>query len=87
MEVANKATPLPPYDGSRESVRKFLELMLNDPNIPDDVVIAAWPRPGMPGHQEFLASQPQLRTGPELPAGRRHRFAPATPTTPCCIIW
>jgi pimeloyl-ACP methyl ester carboxylesterase len=87
MKMADRAAPLPPYDGSRESVRTFLELMLNDPTIPEDVVDRRLAAARQPGHQEFLTSN--RRYEPDASYRQAMDISSRLPlmTTPCCVIW
>ncbi|HLG73662.1 MAG TPA: alpha/beta hydrolase [Chloroflexota bacterium] len=87
LELAEKATPLPPYDGSRESVRVFLELMLNDPNIPPEVVDRRLAAARQPGHQEFLTSNRRYEPDPTYRQAIDIGSRVAHLTAPCCIIW
>jgi pimeloyl-ACP methyl ester carboxylesterase len=57
-----KATPLPRFDGSRESLRKFIEVIVNDPaRITDELIETRFAAASQPGHREMLESLGRYR--------------------------
>lgn len=62
LNAQGKATPLPRYDGTRESIRKFLEVIVNDPaRITEELLDNRFAAASMPGHREMHESLAKLR--------------------------
>jgi 2-hydroxy-6-oxonona-2,4-dienedioate hydrolase len=53
----SKAVPLPRFDGTRESLRKFMETIVNDrEKLTDELIDARFAIASQPGHREMLDS-------------------------------
>ncbi len=87
-----KASPLPRFDGSRESMRSFLSVIVNDPaKITDQLLDARFAIASQPGHREMhgsleafrkvLANDPSERQVYEV----RERLGKLA--VPWCMIW
>ncbi|HLH22297.1 MAG TPA: alpha/beta fold hydrolase [Chloroflexota bacterium] len=87
-----KAAPLPRFDGTRDSIRAFLEVIVNDPaRITDDLLDARFAAASLPGHREMMQSLGRYR---ELlandPSERQvYDVRARLPllTIPWCMIW
>ncbi len=87
-----KALPLPRYDGSKESLRKFMEAILNDPSvITDELVDARYAAATQPGHFEMHESLRKQRQSMERDPSQRQvyeiRGRLEQLTVPWCVIW
>ncbi len=92
IETRSRGAPLPRYNGTRESIRKFLEVVVNDPaRIADELVDARFKAASQPGHKEMHQSLGRYR---EVMANNsserqvydvRHRLPLLT--VPWCMIW
>ena len=52
-----KAAPLPRFDGSKESLRKFMQLIVNDPSkLTEELIDHRFTAASMPGHKEMMES-------------------------------
>ncbi len=57
-----KAMPLPRFDGTKESLRRFLEVIVNDPaRITDELVESRFAIASLPGHREMQQSLARYR--------------------------
>jgi pimeloyl-ACP methyl ester carboxylesterase len=57
-----KAAPLPRFDGTRESLRAFLEVIVNDPaRLTDELLNARFAAASLPGHKEMMQSLGRYR--------------------------
>ena len=92
MSDQGKASPLPRFDGTRESIRNFISVIVNDPaKITDELLDARFAIASMPGHREMhesleafrkvLASDPSQRQVYEV----RDRLAKLA--VPWNMIW
>jgi pimeloyl-ACP methyl ester carboxylesterase len=52
-----KAAPLPRFDGTKESLKAFMSLIVNDPKVlTDELIESRFKAASLPGHKEMLAS-------------------------------
>jgi len=87
-----KATPLPHFDGTPESVRQFLRVIINDPaQITDELVEVRLRMAALPGHREMLESMRQYRTLLARDSSHQQVFDVRARlpllTVPWCMIW
>jgi pimeloyl-ACP methyl ester carboxylesterase len=92
LDDGGKATPLPRFDGTKESLRKFIEVIVNDPaRITDQLIDARFAVASQPGHREMMESLGRYRRlCAEDPSYRqvfdvKERLAQLT--LPWCMIW
>jgi pimeloyl-ACP methyl ester carboxylesterase len=61
-ESGENIVPLPRFDGSRESLRAFLAIIVNDPaRLTDELIDARFAAASLPGHKEMMASIGEYR--------------------------
>jgi pimeloyl-ACP methyl ester carboxylesterase len=87
-----KGATLPPFDGSRESIRKFLEVIVNDPSkLTDELVDARYEAASLPGHAEMLRSLGRYRQLLLEDPGQRQVFDVTARlpllNVPWCLLW
>jgi pimeloyl-ACP methyl ester carboxylesterase len=87
-----KATPLPRFDGSKESLRKFIEVIVNDPaRITDQLIDTRFAAASQPGHREMLESLGRYRRLVTEDGSYRQVFDVKARldqlTIPWCMIW
>ncbi|HEY7064174.1 MAG TPA: alpha/beta hydrolase [Chloroflexota bacterium] len=87
-----KALTLPRYDGSKASLRKFMEAILNDPSvITDELVDTRYAAATQPGHFEMQESLGKYRQLMARDASHRQvyeiRERLAALQVPWCVIW
>jgi pimeloyl-ACP methyl ester carboxylesterase len=87
-----RATALPRFDGSRESLRAFLEVIVNDPSkITDELVDARFAVASLPGHREALESLGRYRRLVQEDPSQRQvydvRARLPLLQVPYCFIW
>jgi pimeloyl-ACP methyl ester carboxylesterase len=87
-----KAVPLPRFDGTRQAVRRFLGVILNDPaKITDALVETRFQLAQLPGHREMLESMQRYRELVERDSSQRQVFDVRARlpqlAVPWCLIW
>jgi pimeloyl-ACP methyl ester carboxylesterase len=85
-------TPLPRFDGSKESLRKFIGVIVNDPSkITDELIDSRHAVATLPGHQEMLQSiQRHRKLALENPSHHQAWFIRDRMKElkiPYCFIW
>lgn len=92
IDDEGKAAALPRFDGSRDSIRSFLEVIVNDrARLTDELIDARFAAASLPGHKEMmqslggyrqvLANNPSERQVYDVRARLPHL------TVPWCMIW
>ncbi len=86
------SAPLPRFDGTKESLRKFLEVIVNDPaRITDELVDARFAVASLPGHREMQQSLARYRQVMADDPSQRQvyevRARLALLAVPWCMIW
>jgi pimeloyl-ACP methyl ester carboxylesterase len=92
LNDGGKATPLPRFDGSKESLRKFIEVIVNDPaRITDELIDTRFAVASQPGHREMQESLGRYRRLAAEDGSYRQVFDVkerlAQFTIPWCMIW
>lgn len=92
LSAEGRATALPRYDGTRESLRKFLAVIVNDPTkLTDELVDSRFKAASLPGHQEMHESLGRYRqVMADEPSERQvYNVAARLPLlkVPWCMIW
>jgi pimeloyl-ACP methyl ester carboxylesterase len=87
-----KAAPLPRFDGSKESLRKFVEVIVNDPaRITDKLIDARFAVGSLPGHKEMMQSLGRYRQVMAEDSSQRQvydvRARLPLLSIPWCMIW
>lgn len=87
-----KGATLPRFDGTRESLRRFLEVIVNDSaKITDELVDARYAAASLPGHAEMLRSLGRYRQLMTEDTGQRQLFDVTARlpllSVPWCLIW
>jgi pimeloyl-ACP methyl ester carboxylesterase len=87
-----KAGPLPRFDGSKESLRKFIEVIVNDPaRITDALIDARFAVASLPGHREMHQSLGRYRQVMAEDSSQRQvydvRARLPLLNVPWCMIW
>jgi pimeloyl-ACP methyl ester carboxylesterase len=87
-----KASALPRFDGTRGSLRRFLEVIVNDPSqLTDELIDARYEVASLPGHAEMLRSLGRYRQLMLEDPGHRQVYDVAARlpllTVPWCLIW
>jgi pimeloyl-ACP methyl ester carboxylesterase len=87
-----RATPLPPFDGSRASLVAFLEAIVNDrARLTEELIEARYQVASLPGHREMLESLGHYRglvtTDPDQQQVFEVRERLATAAVPWSMIW
>jgi pimeloyl-ACP methyl ester carboxylesterase len=87
-----KAAALPRFDGSRESLEKFMALILNDPSkLTKELIDARFEAASLPGHKEMMDSLDNYRKMMQADSSQRQVYdvkdrLPKL-TLPWCMIW
>lgn len=92
LDDGGKALPLPRYDGTKESLRRFMEAILNDPAvITDELIDTRYAVATQPGHFEMHESLARYRKLLEEDPSHRQvyeiRERLAALRVPWCVIW
>jgi pimeloyl-ACP methyl ester carboxylesterase len=92
LREGGQAAALPRYDGSRESLRAFLEVIVNDPSqITDELVEARYAAASEPGHLEMYRSldayRRVVREDPDQQQLFMVRERLPKLQVPWCLIW
>jgi pimeloyl-ACP methyl ester carboxylesterase len=87
-----RSTPLPRFDGSKETLRQFIEVIVNDPSkITDELVDARYEVACLPGHREMRESMNRysqlLREDPDEQQVFDVSARLPKLTIPWCMIW
>ena len=57
IDDEGKAASLPRFDGTRDSIKRFLEVIVNDPTrLSDELLDARFAAASLPGHKEMMQS-------------------------------
>jgi len=92
IEDEGKAAPLPRFDGSKESIRAFIEIIVNDPaRITDELIDARFASASQPGHREMFTSLAKYRNLMDQDGSYRQVYEVGERlrnlTVPWCLIW
>ena len=92
LRDGGKGVGLPRFDGSRESLKAFLEVIVNDPaHITDELLEARFAAASEPGHLEMYQSlehyRTNLRNNPNQQQVYEVRERVPKLTVPWCAIW
>lgn len=92
LTAEGRTAALPRFDGSKESLRAFIAIILNDPaRITDDLIDARFAVASLPGHKEMHQSFARYRTVLADDASERQIYEVggrlAMLTVPWCMIW
>jgi pimeloyl-ACP methyl ester carboxylesterase len=92
LRAEGNAAPLPRFDGTRESIRTFLEIIVNDKaRITEELLDARFAAASMPGHREMQQSLAKLREIMASDPSQRQVFEAkerlALYAGPWCMIW
>jgi pimeloyl-ACP methyl ester carboxylesterase len=92
LDDEGKAAPLPRFDGTRESLKAFIEVIVNDPaKITDELIDSRFAVASLPGHREMFASIARYRNVMEEDSSYRQVFEVRERleklTIPWCMIW
>ena len=87
-----KAAPLPRFDGTRDSIKRFLEVIVNDPaRLTDELLDARFAAASLPGHKEMMQSLGRYREVLANDPSERQvydvRARLPLLTVPWCMIW
>jgi pimeloyl-ACP methyl ester carboxylesterase len=87
-----KAMPLPVFDGSRDSVRGYLEVLINDPaQLSDERLETHFRIASLPGHREYMQSIARYRRLTDEDPSQRQVFDVRARLPlldiPWCLIW
>ncbi|HEY7065241.1 MAG TPA: alpha/beta hydrolase [Chloroflexota bacterium] len=87
-----KAAPLPRFDGTKETLRQFIEVIVNDPaRITDELIASRFAVASLPGHREMQASLARLRQVMVDDPSQREVFDVRARLpllkVPWCMIW
>lgn len=92
LSAQGKAAQLPRFDGTKESLRKFLEVIVNDPaKITDELLDSRLAAASLPGHREMQESLAKLREIMVNDPSQRQVYEVkerlALLALPWCMIW
>jgi pimeloyl-ACP methyl ester carboxylesterase len=92
LNAQGKAAPLPRYDGTRESIRAFLQVIVNDPaRITEELLDARFAAASTPGHKEMHESLGRYREVMAQNPSERQIYQVKERlqllTVPWCMIW
>jgi pimeloyl-ACP methyl ester carboxylesterase len=92
IDDQGKAAPLPRFDGTKESLRAFIEVIVNDPaRITDELINARFAVASQPGHREMFASIAKYRALMDQDGSHRQVYEVGERlrnlTVPWCLIW
>lgn len=87
-----KAATLPRFDGSKESIRAFLSVIVNDPaRLTDELIDSRFAVASLPGHKELMQSlgkyRETLKDDPSEQQMYQVRERLAKFSRPWCMIW
>ena len=87
-----KAAALPRFDGTKETLRAFIEVIVNDPaKITDELIEARFAAASLPGHIEMFASIERYRKLMAQDSSFRQMYDVRARLpelkTPWCVIW
>lgn len=87
-----KGAALPRFDGTRDSIRRFLEVIVNDSSkITDELVDSRYEAARLPGHADMLRSLGRYRQSLAEDPGQRQLFDVTARlpllSLPWCLIW
>jgi pimeloyl-ACP methyl ester carboxylesterase len=92
LRARGRATPLPRFDGSKETLRAFIEVIVNDPSkITDELIDSRFAIASLPGHREMRESMRQYGDALKDNPNERQLFEVKDRlpqlTIPWCMIW
>jgi pimeloyl-ACP methyl ester carboxylesterase len=92
IDDQGKAAALPRFDGTRDSIKRFLEVIVNDPaRLTDDLLDARFAAASLPGHKEMMQSlgryRPVLANNPSERQVYDVRARLPLLSIPWCMIW
>ena len=87
-----KAAALPRFDGTRDSIKQFLEVIVNDPGrVTEELLDARFAAASTPGHREMMQSLGRYRQLVREDPSQRQVFDVRARlpllTVPWCLIW
>jgi len=92
IDDQGKAAVLPRFDGTKESLRKFMEIIVNDrARLTDELIDGRFAAASLPGHREMFDSLGKYRRLMAEDSGYRQVYEVgsrlAQLTVPWCMIW
>jgi pimeloyl-ACP methyl ester carboxylesterase len=92
IDDQGKAAVLPRFDGTKESLRKFMEIIVNDrARLTDELIDGRFAAASLPGHREMFDSLGKYRRLMAEDSGYRQVYEVGSRltqlTVPWCMIW